>query len=82
MKNSNETSICGCTVTNEATAKCQNCNTKGTKITEITLKSQLKKEFYAEVKHPKDDFNFCNTPSCNTVYYSTDGEEVYNYSDN
>lgn len=74
----NNTQSCGCATTNTSTHLCPTCNSVGTKISSITLKAQLKKEKYETLNSSKDDFNFCNTPKCNAVYYSNDGKEVFN----
>ena len=76
----NESASCGCSTTTNSTNFCPNCNQIGLKVKEITLKSQLKKEYYNDLKSSSNEFNFCNNPKCDTVYYSNDGSEVFNQS--
>jgi len=76
-----ESSSCGCVTPIETVNRCPNCNSKGTVVSGITIKAQLKKEKFENLTTSKDNFNFCNTPKCNTVYYSNDGTEFYNQED-
>jgi hypothetical protein len=76
-----ESSACGCGDTIEAVGKCPNCNSKGTVVSGVTIKAQLKKEKFENLTTSKDDFNFCNTPKCDTVYYSNDGSQTYSQTD-
>lgn len=76
-----QTSNCECSVTTSATKNCPICNSQGLSVKEITLKSQLKKEYFNELKSSKDSFNFCSNPKCDTVYYSNDGSETFHQND-
>lgn len=76
-----ESSSCGCNEEEKSTNICPNCNSKGTKVTGVTIKAQLKKELYENLSNSSDDFNFCNTPKCDTVYYANDESEVYTQDD-
>lgn len=81
MNKVENTSNCSCGTANKALNACPTCNSKGTVVSGITIKSQLKKEKFENIQHQKDDFNFCNTKKCDTVYYSNDGKEFYNQED-
>ncbi len=75
-----QSSDCGCSSTPKAEHTCPHCKEAGLKISEVTLKAQLKKEHYSELKNEANNFNFCKNPACDTVYYSNDGSESYNQS--
>lgn len=81
MNKVEQTNICGCGSAKQALSTCPTCNSKGTIVEGVTIKSQLKKEIFEKIQQSKDDFNFCNTPKCNTVYYSNDRKEFYNQED-
>ena len=71
---------CSCGTSDEAETECPHCKEKGIKVKGITVKSQLKKEFYSELENSYEDFNFCTNPDCDTVYYSNDKKETFNQS--
>lgn len=73
----NSANGCGCSATTEAFANCPSCNEKGIKVNEETLKKYLKKVHYSEIKSDKKSFNFCTSPTCNTVYYSNESNEAF-----
>jgi hypothetical protein len=80
MVKTNESVSCECSVSTNSTNLCPNCNEIGLRVKEITIKSQLKKEYFSDLKSLSNEFNFCNSPKCDTVYYSNDGSEVFNQS--
>lgn len=59
---------CGCSATLEATDSCPNCSKYGIAVSDVTIKSQLKKE-YLETLADRSGFSFCKNPQCDTVYY-------------
>ena len=76
-----ETTNCGCATTTKTNNLCPNCKEEGFVVKEITIKSQLKKESLNYLKSSIDDFNFCNNPKCDTVYYSNNGSQTYEQKD-
>lgn len=78
MNTQTKNTSCGCSTTIKAKTACPTCNRKGTKISELTLKMQVKKEHYKDVKSDKNSFNFCTSPHCDTVYYSDESSESFN----
>lgn len=81
MKENNKKEDCGCATSDEAINLCPNCNSKGIDVKAVTVKSQLKKEKRETMNSSIDDFNFCTTPKCDTVYYSNDGKETFGQAD-
>ncbi|MFT7861179.1 MAG: hypothetical protein ABXS93_09665 [Sulfurimonas sp.] len=77
----NQTSNCECSTTINSNTHCPICNSKGLNVKEITIKSQLNKDILDNLKTPMSEFNFCNNPKCDTVYYSNDGNEVFSQTD-
>ncbi|MDQ1340028.1 MAG: zf CopZ protein, partial [Campylobacterota bacterium] len=59
---------CGCSAASEATDSCPNCSKYGIAVSDVTIKSQLKKE-YLETLADRSGFSFCKNPQCDTVYY-------------
>ena len=72
-----DTSSCGCSNSSSSDKACSSCNEYGIKVSAVTLKAQLKKEFYENLIHDVDDFHFCTNPECDTVYYSSNENETY-----
>ena len=56
---------------------CPACGKSGKRVEAQTVNAQLKKEFKESLSHEADQFCFCTTPECDTVYYSLDGEESF-----
>jgi len=81
QKENTKTSGCGCGSADIAINVCPHCNSEGIELSAITLKAHLNKEKYQTMSSSKDDFNFCTTPKCDTVYYSNDGEETFSQAD-
>jgi uncharacterized protein with NRDE domain len=71
------TTDCGCSTYANSNTVCPNCNRQGININGITIKSQLKKELFNEMKSSIDNFNFCTNAKCDTVYYSCDSNEIF-----
>lgn len=69
---------CGCLTNKSADEACPKCGIKGLKVSQTTLKSQLKKELVDGLK-TLEDFNFCTNPVCDTVYYRD--EILFNQND-
>ena len=80
-KENNKKEDCGCATSDESLVLCPHCNTKGLDVQGVTIKAQLKKEKFETMTSSKDDFNFCTTPKCDTVYYSNDGKETFAQAD-
>lgn len=72
---------CSCSSNTMVSIECSNCGFKGFKVTAVTIKSQLKKDTLENVKSSLEEFNFCNNPQCDTVYYSNNGDESFNQMD-
>ena len=70
----------GCSTSPKAEHSCPSCKKYGLKINQITLKAQLKKEYFDKLKTQMDQFNFCSNPICDIVYYSNDNSKSYNQS--
>jgi len=77
----NQTSNCGCSATTNSNTHCPICNLKGLNVKDITIKSQLKKNLVDNLQTPISEFNFCNNPQCDTVYYSKDAKETFSQKD-
>ena len=81
QKENNQEAGCGCGTADIAINLCPHCNSKGIELSAVTLKAHLRKEKFQTMSSSKDDFNFCTTPKCDTVYYSNDGEETFSQAD-
>lgn len=66
-----------CSATEDALTKCPSCSNRGIKVNSDTIRKHLKKDIYVTVKSNKDDFNFCISPHCNTVYYANESREIF-----
>lgn len=65
-----------CCATNDSPAakvklRCPLCGQDGQPVEKITLKHQVKPEHLDAVE--RGPFNFCRTPTCDTVYFNADG---------
>lgn len=58
---------------------CPNCEKKGMKVKNLTLESILRSNYISQIGNL--EYRFCETPNCDIVYYSEDGEQVF-YKDN
>lgn len=63
-----QTASCGCSAASKAAHVCPNCGKYGITVSDITIKSQLKKE-HLEALAYRSGFNFCKNQGCDTVYY-------------
>lgn len=60
---------CGCSAGMKADSACPTCQKYGLKVSEVTIRSQVKKETLNSLQGDLDRFHFCTNPVCDTVYY-------------
>jgi len=60
---------------------CPACKKSGKKVSETTIKAQLKKEKRETVEDITDAFCFCTNPSCSVVYYSDSTDTLFYETD-
>lgn len=76
MENTNESEDCCCDVsTNGGSSICRECSKEGKPVAEITLKSLVKKPRLESIKG-LDGFYFCETPSCEVIYFNNE-QDIY-----
>jgi hypothetical protein len=75
---SNSQTACGCSSTSKSSIVCPTCDAYGLKVSQTTIKSQLKKELLDGLKI-LDEFNFCSNSLCDTVYYND--KIIFNQND-
>ncbi|MCX9013339.1 MAG: hypothetical protein OIN89_00835 [Candidatus Methanoperedens sp.] len=61
--------------TKDCTSACKECGSAGKPVMEITLGSMVKEPVLEAIKNP-DGFHFCETPSCEVVYFNNE-QQVY-----
>lgn len=70
------TQSCDCIPAEDAQVVCPNCGLEGTKVSDITINSQIKEERLNTLVSKKNLFNFCSAAKCPVVYYSNDQKEM------
>lgn len=62
-----------------APAACASCRTAGRKVERGTMLQMLKPDRFERLGNR--EFHFCQEPSCQIIYYSTDGEVAFSADD-
>lgn len=64
---------------NKNNSGCPNCAKKGWKVKNLTLESVLRPKYVGQIGNLI--YRFCETPNCDVVYYSEDGDQVFYKND-
>ncbi|NJD51635.1 MAG: hypothetical protein FIB07_02085 [Candidatus Methanoperedens sp.] len=69
-----------CDIKEKGTSICPECGNTGKPVMEITLRSMVKEPVFASIENP-DGFYFCETPTCEVVYFNNEQQACLHKQD-